>query len=338
MATGLQRKMVETMVLAALSAMSVGAQTCTTQQRMQPTQREDIAAAAMSLATAVQANAAAQIRAVTVPQYAQDFSGSEFLIRNTANAIGGEALRVSSVYLLQQTAAPAAGASADFSCPLASGQLETDFSFNTLPAGTYAFAMVEATGGAQPWLLAFLLQRDNGTWKMAGFYPRARTAAGHDGLWYWNEARAAAKAKQLWAAWLLYAQAVELLRPAVFVQSTHLDKLQSEQRDNTPPELASGVSKETPLVLRGAGAAEYHFTGLGTSRSDDGKRVSVALHLPVAAGADAAAIRARGEAAAAAFVTAHPEVRKNFQGVWVFAENDTGQVVDLTQRDMGQIP
>jgi hypothetical protein len=301
---------------------------------MQAAQRDDIAAAALSLATAVQANDAAKVQAATMSQYAQDFSGSAYLIRSAATATAGETLRVTSAYLLQQNGA----AGVDFSCPLKDSPLETDFSFNTLPTGTYAFAMVEATGGAQPWLLSFLLQRDNSMWKMAGFYPRARTAAGHDGSWYWLQARTAAKSKQPWAAYLLYTQAVELLRPAVFVQTSHLESLQNEQHDNTPPEISGGVSKDTPLVVKGAAGAEYHFIGLATARSDDGKHVNVALHLPAAAGADNAALRARGEAAAAAFVAAHPEVRMNFQGVWVFSESDTGQLADLTQRDMGQIP
>lgn len=337
MATGPHPNAVTKAALAGLVAvctLAAGAQTCTTQARMQPAQRDEISAVAMSLATSVQANDIAKVRSSTVAQYAQDFSGSEFLIRNTSTAIGGESLRVSSIYLLQQNGA----AGVEFSCPLKDSTLETDFSFNSLPTGTYAFVMVEATGGAQPWLLSFLLQRDNSVWKMAGFYPRARTAAGHDAQWYWNEARTAVKAKQLWAAYLLYTEAAELVRPAVFVQSTHLDKLQSELRDNTPPELSNGIGKDTPLVVKGAAGAEFHFTGLATARSDDGKRVSVALHLPAAAGADAAANHARGEAAAAAFVIAHPEVRKSFQGVWVFTEDDAGQVVDLTQREMGQIP
>lgn len=333
---GMQRDPARNMVLAAVvsaCALAAGAQTCTTQARMQPAQREEVAAAAISLATAVQANDSAKIRAATMAQYAQDFSGSEYLIRSTSTAISGDALRVTSVYLLQQNGKE----SVEFSCPLKDSALETDFTFNSLPTGTYAFAMVEA-GGAQPWLLAFLMQRDNGVWKMAGFYPRARTAAGHDGLWFWNEARTAAKAHQQWAAYLLYAQAAEMLRPALFVQSSHLDKLQSEQRDTTPPEITSGVSKDAPLVIKDKAGAEFHFTGLATARSDDGKRVNIALHLPSVAGSDPATTRARINAAAAAFVAAHPEVRKDFQGVKVYAENDAGQPVDLTERDMGQIP
>jgi hypothetical protein len=96
------------------------------------------------------------------------------------------------------------------------------------------------------------------------------------------------------------------------------------------------VSKESPLVVKGLAGDEFHFTGLSTDRSDDGTKVNVILHMH-ADTADAAAAKTRNEAAAAAFVKAHPEVRKDFQGVWVFADNDAQQPFVMTQRDMSQI-
>ncbi len=323
--------------LACLLTAGAAAQVCTTQAKMAPAQRETLADAALALATAVQANDAAKVRASTVAEYAANFSGSEFLIRTTAAKITGETLRVTSVYLLDAGARAAGDNSeADFTCPLTATTLEVDFSIPSLPPGVYGFAMVEASGGTQPWLLSFLLRQDGSVWKMAGFYSLARTAAGHDGLWYWNEARAAARAKQQWASWLLYNEAFTLLRPAGFIDSSHLDKLMAEQHGATPPELSNGVSKDAPLVVKGLSGEEFHFTGLSTDRSDDGTRVNVILHMH-ADTADAAAARVRNEAAAAAFVKAHPEVRKDFQGVWVFAENDAQQPVAMTPRDMNQI-
>jgi hypothetical protein len=309
---------------------------CTTQAKMQPSMREALSGAAMTLATAVQANDAARVRAATIAEYAADFSASEYLIRTTSARIAGETLRVSSLYGLDATARKAASGDAEFTCPLSATTLETDFSIPNLPPGNYGFAMVEASGGTQPWLLSFLLRQDGGEWKMAGFYPHARTAAEHDGLWYWNEARAAVKAKQQWAAWLLYGQAYALLTPASFVESSHLDKLQTEQRAAAPPELSNGISKETPLVIKDKTGGEFHFTGLSTERSDDGTKVNVMLHMR-ADTADPAAARVRNTAAAAAFVDAHPEVRKDFQGVWVFAETDAQAPLAMTQRDMSQI-
>jgi hypothetical protein len=304
---------------------------------MQPAVRDGLVEAARTLATAVQANDAAKVRAATVAEYATDFSASEFLIRTTSPKIAGESLIVTGVYGLDATARKAGDTTdAEFTCPLTASTLETDFDIPGLPPGNYGFATVEARDGAQPWVLSFLLRQDGGAWKMAGFYSHAHTAAGHDGLWYWNAARTAAQAKQQWAAWLLYGEAYALLDPVGFMQSSHLDKLQTEQRGAAPPELSNGIGKDTPLVVKGVAGAEFHFTGLSTERSDDGTKVNVILHLR-ADGTDPAAARVRNEAAAAAFVKAHPEVRKDFQGVWVFADTDAAPLA-ITQRDMSQIP
>jgi hypothetical protein len=326
-----------TLAAAMIFASLAPAEVCTTQAKMQPALRDGLAGAAQMLATAVQANDTAKVRAATVAEYAKDFSASEFLIRSTSAKIAGETLAVTSIYGLDATARPAnANTDAEFTCPLNGTTLEADFSIPGLPPGNYGFAMVEATNGPQPWLLSFLLRQDGGTWKMAGFYTHARTAAGHDGKWYWIEAREAAKAKQAWAAWLLYGEAYTLLRPANFLDSSHLDQLVGEQHNAAPPELSSGISKETPLVVKGSNGDEFHFTDLGTDRSDDGTRVNVVLHMR-ADTTDAVAERMRNEAAAAAFVKAHPEVRKDFQGVWVFAETD-GQNPFMTQKKMTEIP
>jgi hypothetical protein len=338
----MNRKLAVAMLVAVIGAsygaLVARAEECTTQAKMQPALRDALADAALNLATALQTSDVAKMRAATVDEIAKDFSSSEFLIRSTSTKIAGETLRVTSVYGLDAAARKAGDATdAEFSCPLTASALETDFAIPGLPPGNYAFAMVEAAGGAQPWLLSFLLRQDGGTWKMAGFYPHARSAAGHDGLWYWNEARAAAKAKQDWAAWLLYNEASALLRPANFLDSSHLDKLLAEQHGATPPELSNGVSKESPLVVKSATGDEFHFTTLSTDRSDDGTRVNVMLHMR-SDSSDAASVKTRNEAAAAAFVKAHPEVRKDFQGVWVFAETDAQQPFVMTQRDMSQIP
>lgn len=312
---------------------------CTTQAKMQAPLRDALMSTAKMLASAIQANDAAKVRAATVAEYATDFSATEYLIRSTSPRIAGETLLVSTVYGLDASSRKKDDTSeADFSCPLNATTLETDFSIPGLPPGIYGFATVEAVDGPQPWMLSFLLRQDGGTWKMAGFYQHGETAAGHDGLWYWKEARAAVQAKQPWAAWLLFNQAYALLSPVSFVQSSHLEKLAAEQRAAAPPELSNGIGKDAPLVVKGPDGAEFHFTGLTTDRSDDGAKANVILHLRADPGADGQAERVRNEAAAAAFVKTHPEVRKDFQGVWVFAENDAQQPVAMTQRDMSQIP
>jgi hypothetical protein len=135
---------------------------------------------------------------------------------------------------------------------------------------------------------------------------------------------------------LYYQQAALLLRPANFVQSTHLEKLTTEQTAAAPPALSEGVSGDAPLVVKGADGVEYRFTGLGVDDSLGKEKIDVVAHLKVDALPDAAAARKRNMDAAVALVGAYPELRKAFHGVWVFAET-AGQNPVVTVQTMGEI-
>ncbi len=315
---------------------SAGAQTCTTQARMQGSTRTALADEALLLATAVKAGDANAVKAATVAEYANNFAPIEYVIRNTADRLKGDTLRVTQVYVLDASSRKAGDTSeADFTCPLQGTTAETDFSIASLPAGMYGFAMVEATG-ERPWLLAFLLQQENGAWKMAGFYPHARTAAGKDGLWYWNAARSNVKTKP-WLAWLEYEEANELLRPASFVSSTSLDKLMAEQRAGAPPQLSEGVSAQAPLVVKAADGQEFHFTSLTNETATDDTGLNLVLHYAAEPVEGAEANRARNLAAAKAMIGAHPELRQGYSSVYVFGDVP-GQNPSVLTLKMTEIP
>jgi hypothetical protein len=352
------------MALAA-AGLPLMAQTCTTQAKMTPEVRNGLADVSLGLATAVVGNDATKVQAMTIPEFATNFAPTADLVRSTSRRLAGDILRVTQVYELDATSRKAGDTTdAEFTCPLTGTTSETDFAIPGLPPGTYGFAMVEANGPS-PWLLAFLLQQQGGQWKMAGFYPRTRTAAGHDGLWYWRAAREDAKTKDLWLAWLLYGEADQLLRPANFVTSTNLDLLQTERRTAVPPELSGGIGRETPLVVKAAGAGvaggnesaagansaagknaaagatEYRFTGISAEGSEDGKGLNLMLHLELQANADPAApspaaAKVRNTAAAQALLEAHRQLRQAFENVWVFAESP-GQNTFATEIKMDEI-
>jgi len=175
-----------------------------------------------------------------------------------------------------------------------------------------------------------------GRWMLAGFYPRPMTADGHDGLWYWTQARQMAKEKQPWNAWLYYQAAEKLLQPADFVMSTHLDKLRTEAAGAAPPALSDGVSMDAPLVVKGAQGTEYHFTALGLDDSLAQSSHDIVVHLHVEPLADPVAARKRNADAASALLAAYPELRKPFHGVWVYAEAP-GQNPFATELPMSEI-
>jgi hypothetical protein len=237
---------------------------CTTQSAMSGELRQTLADSALAVATAVKAGDAERVRSMSASDIAANFDATAFIVRQTSAAITNDTLRVTQLYRLDASARKAGDTSeADFGCPLAGSTNEVDFSIPGLPPGIYAFAIVEADGD-RPWLLPMLLVEQGSAWKMVGFYPHARTAAGHDGLWYWTTARADAKAGKKWLAWVLFGQADQLLRPANFVTSTHLDQLRSERHSNAPGELTDGIGADNPLVIKAKDGSEFHFTSVGS--------------------------------------------------------------------------
>ncbi len=267
---------------------------------------------------------------------AANFNATSFLIQQTSSAISADTLHVTHLYRLDASSRkPGDTSEADFGCALSGSTDEVDFAIPGLPSGVYAFVMVDADG-ARPWLLPLLLEQQGSAWKMAGFYPHARSAAGHDGLWYWTTARADAKAGRKWIAWVLYGEADLLLRPANFVSTTHLDQLRSERHTNAPAELSDGISAEAPLVIKAKDGTEFHFTALSALGTSDGKGLDLVLHYKADPVSDSAAASARNTAAATALLDAHPELREGFSGVTVYADA-AGQNPFITQVNLSDI-
>ncbi|HEY2039993.1 MAG TPA: hypothetical protein VGG95_10035 [Edaphobacter sp.] len=318
---------------------SARSETCTTQSAMTDTDRNALAGAAHGMAEKVQANDAAGLQAITIAEYAKNFAAIQGAVANAAAKVKGATLAVEQVYLLDASdlkpGPDGKSGNANFLCTLNRSIAEADFSIPSVPAGKYGFAIVEARGAA-PWRLSFLMQQVQGKWQMAGFYPRPMTAAGHDGLWYWTEARTMAKNKQQWNAWLYYQQAEALLNPSGIIQSSHLEKLHNEQGAAAPPALSNGISPESPLVVKGADGAEYHFIGLNVDDSLAKDKIDVMARLKVDQLGDAVAARKRNTDAMSALVAAYPELRKGFHGVWILSEVP-GQNPYATEQAMNEI-
>jgi hypothetical protein len=305
--------------------------------------RNGLSDVALDLAQAVQQGDSSKVQGMTIGEFsdASAFAPTMSLVRSTSSRIANDTLRVTQIYELDASGRGTSDTSnADFSCPLIGTTAETDFSISGLPRGLYGFAMVEATG-SRPWLLSFLLRRDGGVWKLAGFYPRATTAAGHDGVWYWKSARTYAKADELWIAWIYYGEAAELLRPANFITSTNLDRLLSERRAAAPPDLVNGIGASDPLVVKSSDSkgtvTEYRLSDLSMAESEDGKETNLILHLQEGDVSDPTIVTARSKAVAEAFLDAHMELRQAFQQVWVFAVSQ-GQEPIVTQLTISSIP
>jgi hypothetical protein len=328
------------------------AETCTTQSGLSEPERNALADAARTLAAKIQANDDAFLRTASVAEVQKDFGSMQYLAGITSPKLAGGTPTLEQIYVLDAlTLKPNPDGSApdaQFFCSLNRSTMEADFIIPSLPPGKYGFAIVNVTGSAAPWRLSFLLRQEQGKWLLAGFYPRALTAAGHDGLWYWTQGRQYTKDKQPWNAWLYYQAATTLLRPTDFVLSSHLDKLHTEAVAAAPSALSEGVSPDAPLVVKGANGTEYHFTGLGVDDSLGDLDIAVHLRIdppPADAKPDAkpdpkadpvANARKHNADAMLALLTAYPELRKPFHGIRMFAETP-GQPTFATEAPMADI-
>ncbi len=329
------------------------AQSCTTQAKMTVGLRDGLSDAAMSLAEWVKDNNLSQVQANTIAEFAgaASFAPTAALVESTASQVASDELQVTHIYELNAThRQPGDTSAADFSCPMMDMVSETDFAIPGLPPGVYGFAMVEATGD-DPWLLAFLLRQDGGVWKLAGFYPRARTAAGHDGLWYWRSARGYAKADELWLAWIFYGEADHLLRPANFVTSSNLERLRAERYRDAPPELLNGIGPYNPLVLKsGSQGGEptpdrsasvpqitSRITSISAAGSTDGRQLNLIVHVEGDAATNSADAAAESKAAAQALLDEHIELRQAFHDVVVFMDV-AGREPLVTEQTISNIP
>ena len=324
------RRAVLSILLACVPAAGYAA-TCTTQSQMQPAERDAVVRAGTAMVTLAAANNAEGVRLQTMPQYAQDFGGIATAISTAAPHLKGAGFVATSVWLLdaanEKAAADGSAQDAQFYCSLNKSTAQTTFAIPALPAGRYAVVVMDTTGTTEPWQVAMLLRQGApGTWQLGGMFPRATTAGGHDGLWYWRAAREYATKQQRWNAFVYYVEAEHLLKPVSFLSSTHLETLASERGKAAPTALSNGVGANEPLVIAAAKGDEVRVIDLGAENAPgQPNSIDLVAHIRAAAPmVDANAAKARNAAAARAIVGAYPELRAAFHGVWIVAEAPTG--------------
>jgi hypothetical protein len=309
--------------LCLVSAASANAVTCTTQAEMKGPDRDAIVTAVRSIATRMQANDANGVKAATIPSVAGNFGGIASAIQRLSPELTGAALAVTSVYDLDATDAQPGEDAVQFFCGVAANDLHVIFNIPRLPAGHFAFAIAEATGVKNPQRLSMLLEKNAGTWQLAGFFPRPLLSAGHDGVWYWEKARAFNKAGHPWSAYFYYQTAAYLLLPAEFVDSNNFDKLIQELRAATP----GGLPGAQPMTVNVDGS-QVSITNLHTDGSTFGG-LDLVVRYDTADVSNPAAARTRSVALMKALLALHPDWKDAFHGMWVFANAPNQQPFSL---------
>lgn len=300
------------------------AASCTTQAQMTDAQRSALTEAARTLMTQVQSGNLQALRANTLPAIAADFNGIQQSVQYLAPLVRPATITVNNLYLLDaSTDAPNAGQT-DFFC----GSPVVGFNFNGLPNGTYALAILHATGVKQPQQITLILAKSpDNRWLLAGFFDKPMILDGHDGTWYWIAARKYAQSQADWAALFYYRIATYLLNPVDFLASSNLEKLRHEL-DSLHTDLPA-ASK--PLSVSAHGAV-FTVTAIDTTTEFGPLDLDVHYKPDPAQLSDLRSpLIARKQVTdlMAALLAMHPELQGAFHGMWLHADQGNASLFAL---------
>lgn len=308
-------------LIAVLWSPSARAVSCTMQSQMKDSDRALYEQAARSIGTNIQSANVSAVRADTIASVAAQFDPLAATIQQASPQIRNATLTVDALYNLNAMDLASGAQQADFFCSLAGSNRVITVTIPQLPKGNYLLAIMHATGVEQPQQISLILQNDpegSQQWKLAGLFVRPLTEAGHDGLWYWKQARDFAAKKQNWNAYFYYQTAAFLLDPVDFLSSPNLEKLQKEAQAVKPVDLPG----ETPLEIE-AGGQNLEITGIRTQSFENG--LDLVVNYKAKGVSDPVATRTQIVALMKALLTQHPELRTGFHGLWVYAYNNNGQ-------------
>lgn len=325
---------VKAIVLAAALGLALPAfgVSCMTQSQLPTAQRTILQQSAQMLAANVQSGNAAAVRTQTIAAVAAQFDGIANSIQAINASIQHATLTVDGIFFLDASDLKSAEET-QFFCGVAGSPLTVEVTIPGLPPGKYALVVLHATGVKQPQQISLVLQNDpagSAEWKLAGFFTRPMTMGGHDGVWFWRQAREYAAKKQLWDAWFYYQTAQYLLNPVDLISSPNLQKLQREAEQARPDNLPGA----DPLRLS-SGTQTFNITGLHTGELSD--QLDLVVTYNATPGQDMVAARAQVTAVMRALLQQHPELQTAFHGLWVYAATPGNQNPFALELPMDQI-
>jgi hypothetical protein len=298
---------------------------CKTQSQLTSAERDALATTARIMAGDVQTGNVQALQTITMPAVAADFTGIAGSVATLKPLLEHAAITVDSLYLLDASTEPAGAPRTDFYC----GSPVVVLNFTDLPPGSYALAIVHATGVAQPQQISLVLwQSADHRWMLGGFFSKPMTEAGHDGLWYWVSARKFAEQNMPWASWFYYRLATDFLQPVSFLSSPNLDKLQREEDKIHPTDLPAA---QHPLMV-GARGTSFQVTDIDTTTTFGPLDLEVHYAPDPAQTSqlrDPPTARKQVTALMNALLSMHPELQNAFHGIWVQADGGSGALFSL---------
>ncbi|HTV81390.1 MAG TPA: hypothetical protein VME18_01975 [Acidobacteriaceae bacterium] len=321
--------------LAGLLPLALGAAayavSCTTESMMTAEERGTLEQTALALANNVKTGNLTTLKAQTLSTVAAKFSGIADSVQAVQPFLQHATLTADALYLLNAGDLTSTE-EAQFICGVPGSALIVTLTIPSLPPGQYALAILHATGVEHPQQLSMMLSRVPGSsgWKLAGFFTRPMTLGGHDGVWFWRQARVYAAKKQDWNAWFYYQTAQYLLNPVDFLSSPNLERLLREAEDVQP----GGLPGEQPMHLNGDGQS-FDITNLHTGELAG--QLDLVVDFRGTPQSDPVAARAEVTAVMRALLQQHPELASAFHGLWVYASSPGGQPPFALELPMSQI-
>lgn len=285
------------------------------------------------LAAAVAAGDANAVHAALLPAISGDWESIRGVVMSAHPLYAGGTLRWRTIYLLDASDQKAAQ-DTEFFCTNAENTITVTINLQNLPPGRYALMLGDYIGAPLAGQMAMILSDGPGSqgWKLGGLYAREGALDGRDGVAYWKQARAAAETTDNWSAWFSYEVARWLLLPVNFLSSPNLQKLDAEQQRVSPP------SQSLPLILSltpGGSGPSWKLTEVHLDTSLHS--ADVALTYEGSGTTDPVAARTEAVNVMTALLRIHPGLRKNFHGLWAYAQKNGSQTFAI-ELPMTQIP
>lgn len=308
------------------------AATCSTQAQMTPQDRDQIANQARALVALVQQGNVSGLRTRTLPAIASDFNGIAASVTSLSPLMQNSTITVEDLYSLDASMVQPGAERTQFFC----GSPTVVLTFNGIPPGKYALAILHATGVAHPQQISIILASAPGNqWQLAGLYAKPMLLADHDGVWYWTSARKFTQAKANWPAALYFRIAQNLLSPVDFLSSPNLEKLQQETDQARPGDLPG----KSPLMLNVQGST-FAVTAVDTTTQFGSLDIDLhytpnatqvaQLRVPVSARQQVTEVMSE-------LLREHPELKPAFHGIWVHADQGNASLFAI-ELPMDQIP
>jgi hypothetical protein len=300
------------------------AASCKTQSQMTAAERDALSNAARGIVGQAQSGDIQALRQNTTPAVAADFAGIASSVDTLKPLVQHAAITVDSLYALDSSTDIAGAARTDFYC----GTQVVVLNFTDLPPGSYALAILHATGVPKPQQISLILSETaEHRWMLGGFFSKPIIEAGHDGLWYWVAARGYAQRSMNWDAWFYYRVAAYSLQPVDFLSSPNLEKLQHEA-DHVHPDSLPGTK---PLMLSARGSV-FQVTTIDTTVLFGPLDLEVHYVPDTAQTAELRnpqTARKQVTEVMMALLALHPELHDAFHGIWVQADQGSTSVFSL---------